>query len=274
MIWNSNLLRPLRTRRRPRRVVYTCMFGYSEAFNDFVYDRPEGVDFICFTDDAGLRSAFWTIRHVNRGLLDPARASKQFKALAHRFLPEYDWSLYVDNTLRLTAGPEEVFGFLADSESPLACFRHPQRNCVYDEAERVLAMGLDDPDRVRAQMRFYRQIGYPSQNGLIKGAFILRRHHEPSLIGVMEQWHQQVLCYSKRDQLSLNPVMWFAGFQPRYLSDHFHESRLADWPVVQNGIRVPRDFDEGRYLELNPDVTMDARRHYLLQGAIERRRYK
>jgi hypothetical protein len=123
-------------------------------------------------------------------------------------------------------------------------------------------------------MRFYRQIGFPRQNGLFKGAFILRRHHDPSLIPVMEQWYQQILCYSKRDQLSLNPVMWFAGFKPGYLGLHFHECGLLEWPVVAGGIRVPRDFDDGRYLELNPNVTTDARQHYLQAGAAEGRRYR
>jgi hypothetical protein len=86
-------LRRLRASMRPRRVVYTCLFGYSEHFNDFVYER-DGIDFVCFADDPELRSNFWTINLMSRGLLDPARAATQIKALPHRFLPEYDWSLY------------------------------------------------------------------------------------------------------------------------------------------------------------------------------------
>jgi hypothetical protein len=250
------------------------MFGFSERFHDFAYDRAGDVDFVCFTDDPALRSNFWNVRPVSRGLLDPARAAKQFKALPHRFLPEFDWSLYVDNTVKLNVTPKRLFEFLADSASPLVCFRHPQRNCVFDEADRVLELNLDDPERVRPQMRLYLQLGYPRQNGLAKGAFILRRHHDATLIPVMEHWHQQVLCHSKRDQLSLNPVMWFDGFSPTYLDQHFLESNLLHWPVVEDGIRVPRDFDDERYLEINPDVTMDARLHYLLQGAAEGRRYK
>jgi hypothetical protein len=31
---------------RPRCVVYTCLFGQSEAFNDFVYERSGDIDFI------------------------------------------------------------------------------------------------------------------------------------------------------------------------------------------------------------------------------------
>jgi hypothetical protein len=114
----------LRASVRPRRVVYTCSSGYSEHFNDFVYER-DGIDFVCFTDDPELRSDFWTINPMSRGLLDPARAAKQIKALPHRFLPEYDWSLYIENTVRLKTSPKRLFDeFLARVRSSFVCFRH------------------------------------------------------------------------------------------------------------------------------------------------------
>jgi hypothetical protein len=68
-----------------KRVVYTCLFGHSELFNDFAYER-EGIDFICFTDDPELRSDFWKIELLPRKILDPARASKKLKALPHIYL--------------------------------------------------------------------------------------------------------------------------------------------------------------------------------------------
>jgi hypothetical protein len=260
--------------RRARCVVYTCLFGCSEHFNDFRY-AGDGIDFVCFTDDPELKSAFWTMRLVNPGLLDPARAAKKIKALPHRFLPDYEWSLYLDNTVRLTAEPRRLFDeLLAQARSPFVCFRHYARDCVYVEAERVIALGYDEPERVRAQMRHYRYIGYPPNNGLAVLPFILRRHLDPAVIRVMEQWHQQVLVHSLRDQLSFNPVAWFERFQIGYIKMRFEDHQLFDWPVVKHGIRLPRDFDDARYLALNPDVDSAPRRHYLCHGAAEGRRYK
>jgi len=37
---------------------------------------------------------------------------------------------------------------------------------------------------------------------------------------------------------------------------------------------VPRDFDDARYHELNPDVVGNGRKHYLLHGAAAQRAYK
>jgi Protein of unknown function (DUF616) len=268
------LLRRLRGRARPRRVVYTCLFGFSEHFNDFTYRRDD-IDFVCFTDDPELRSRFWRVKLMARGTLDPARMAKKIKALPHRFLPKHDWSLYIDNTVRLKVPPAQLFDeLLAPSASPLVCFRHPERDCVYQEAEEVIALGFDDPERVREQMRVYRQRGYPARNGLAKTAFLLRRHLDASLAPVLEHWHEQVVRHSKRDQLSFNPVTWFERFETRYLDLDFQKYQLLDWPILKDGVRLPRDFDGARYLALNPDVNFDARRHFLYYGVTEGRQYK
>jgi hypothetical protein len=269
-----HLLQKLMRRRRSRRVVYTCLFGYSERFNDFTYERDADVDFICFTDDPELRSEFWTIRFVPSINPDPAKAAKQVKALPHIFLPEYDCSLYIDNTVQLQARPRYFFDHvLAASSSPLVCFRHPERACVYDEADEVVRLGLDEPARVHEQMEQYRRAGYPTKNGLAQGSFLLRRHNDRSLVPVMNDWFAQVSRYSRRDQLALNPAMWAHGLEPTYIPLKFRQNDLLDWPVVK-GNRLPRDFDDVRYLELNRDVQINPRRHFLYEGAAQGRRYK
>ena len=261
-------------KRRATRVVYTCMFGHSEHFNDFHY-AAYGVDFVCFTDDPELTSSFWQVRLMPRGSLDPARHSKQIKALPHRFLPEYEQSLYIDNTVRLKVAPHDLFdGYLSSSPSPMVCFRHPWQDCIYGEAGAILELSYDDTDIVHRQMEIYRSQGYPAHHGLTKCGFILRRHNEPALARIMERWHQEVLHHSKRDQLSLDFVLWQENFRIAHLAENFTDYELLDWPVVKHGIRLPRDFDEARYRELNPDVTMDGRKHFLHHGFAEKRRYK
>jgi len=260
-----------------RRVVYTCLFGYSELFNDFRYER-DGIDFVCFTDDPELRSDFWKIELLPRKLMHPARAAKKIKASPHIYLPEYDWSLYVDNTVRLKVAPKRLFDeFLAPAKSPLVCFRHFERDCVYDEAKVVLSLGFDTPERINQQMALYRHLGYPAKNGLAKGALLLRRHHDPLLRRTMETWTDQILCHARRDQLSMLPSCWFEKLDIEYIPHKFDAFELLDWPIVIDNLRVPRDFDEARYLELNPDLAnldIDLRKHYLLSGLKENRKYR
>jgi hypothetical protein len=260
-----------------RRVVYTCLFGHSELFNGFEYER-DGIDFICFTDDPELRSDFWKIELLPRKGLDPARAAKKIKALPHIYLAQYDHSLYIDNTVRLKAAPKRIFDeYLAPAKSPLVCFRHFERDCVYDEAKVVLSLGFDTPERINTQMALYRYLGYPAKNGLAKSTLLLRQHQDPALQRAMTTWHEQVFCHSKRDQLSLLPACWFENFEFEYLPVKFDDYELLDWPVIKDNLRVPRDFDEALYLELNPDLAnigMDLRKHYLLRGQNENRKYR
>jgi hypothetical protein len=71
------------------------------------------------------------------------------------------------------------------------------------------------------------------------------------------------------------PACWLENFQPQYIPLEFDD--LLDWPVIKLGLRVPRDFDDALYLELNPDLAglaMDPRKHYLLWGQPEHRKYR
>jgi hypothetical protein len=271
---------PFRSKRAPkkkRRVVYTCLFGYSERFNDFPY-RSDDVDFICFTDDPTLESQFWTIRHLPYALLDPPRVSKRIKHLPHVFLSEYEESLYVDNRVGIKiTDPNPIFDLIGEGgSSALRCFRHPWRNCVYAEAEEVIRLRYDEPGRVRSQMEFYRYLNYPEDNGLVSSGILLRRHGHPSVIEVGEGWYQQLLRHSMRDQLSFNVVAWYHGFKIDYFDRNLLDDNLFEWPV-DNGPRLPRDFDDSTYLRLNPDLsgmTQHPRLHFLLHGVHEGRPYR
>jgi hypothetical protein len=261
--------------RRNRRVVYTCLFGHSEEFNDFSFD-DEGIDFICFTDDPHLNSSNWEIRFVENKLLDSARLSKGFKHLPHCCLPEYDQSLYIDNTIQLLREPSRIFPLLDETQHSLVMFKHPWRDCVYDEAEEVISLSFDEPNRVRLQMRFYESLGYPSHNGLNKTFFLLRDHRDADLRKVNETWHTQVLCHSKRDQLSWNVCAWARDFRFISLPIDLATNEFLRWPVVPSN-RLPRDFADTLYLQLHPDVAqagVDPRLHYLRYGMTEGRKYK
>jgi len=261
----------------PKRVVFCCLFGYSEPFADQHYEKDGRTDFVCFTDDRSLKSAMWTFRYVDTGLLGPVRTAKMIKILPHRFLGEYEASIYVDNTIRMVAPYAETFARLKRSASPMVTFRHPWRSCVYEEAEAVKAAGYDDPRTIDAQMKHYRSIGHPVNAGLIASGFQTRRHNDPELIAVMLQWFLQVCLYSFRDQLSFNVVARQLGFEPNYFSGDHTDGQTILWPTISAKDRLPRDFRDDVYLKLHEDVRragINPREHYLKYGMTEGRAYK
>jgi hypothetical protein len=258
-----------------RRVVYTCLFGYSEAFNDYAYEADGDIDFICFTDDPNLTSEPWQIRFAPKGLLDAPRASKRIKHLPHRYLPSYGESLYIDNTMHLKTAPRALFDdLLPPAGSPWTVFRHPWRQCVYDEAMEVIRINYDDRQRIEPQTQFYQRLGYPRTNGLVTSSVLLRRHNDPAVIAVGEDWFQQILRHSLRDQISFNVVAWHHRFEFGYHDLQFLNNEYVERPV-HSGPRVPGDFNDEVYMALNPDVIgIDPRQHYLMFGIGEGRRYK
>ena len=272
------MLRAL-THLRPhrRRVVYTCLVGYSEHFADWSYGLDGETDYICFTDDRTLRSDVWQFRYVDPSELGPVRTAKKVKILPHQFLPEYDASLYIDNTVLLTVPASHVFQSLRPDSRPMVCFKHPDRDCIYDEAEVVRELGLDSEEIIARQMQNYRDAGYPAHAGLIAGTMLLRRHNDPRVKAVMEQWFTQVCQHSYRDQLSFNVVARQNGFPVDHFPGSLVSNNLMHWPILRDMTRVPRGFRDDRYLELHPDVRqldLTPRQHYLLHGAKEGRAWK
>ena len=179
--------------------------------------------------------------------------------------------------MKLVKPPNAFFKLLDQSDAPLWMFVHPSRHCIYGEAEAVKEAHLDDPTLVDMQMTHYRNLGYPKNNGLNATAVMVRRHHDPNLVTAMNDWHDQVLRFSKRDQLSFNVIRHFHHLAIKVFDGTPTENELIEWPVVPLGKRLPRDFDEAEYLFLHADVAaagVNLRKHYLDYGIVEGRPYR
>ena len=193
--------------------VYTCIFGGKDRLKDplpFPWQK-RSVDFICFTDDENMKSDRWEVRKVDLIDGDPALTTRYYKILAHEVLPPgYEYSIWEDATHTLRVDPRWLlFRFLR--KNPLALFPHPWRSCIYEEAKRCLRDGLGGAGRVEAQMKRYKEEGYPENNGLASCGVILRRHNRERVRELMENWFREVKEASSRDQLSFNYVCWKSG---------------------------------------------------------------
>ncbi len=222
-----------------RRVVYTVLYGQQNALVELPVRRDSAIDFIAFVDDPTLRSDTWTIRHLPPLLpTDIIRSSRFPKICAHRVLPDYDVSLYIDTKVRLTARPEEIFADLLEGQtSTMACLRHDSRATIDDEAEAIIGLGLDRADICRAQLAAYRRDGFAGTVPLTWSGMLLRYHHEPIVRETMERWFAQVLRYSRRDQISFPYVAEKSGLG--FVAHPFsnRETKWHQWPVAPSHVR-------------------------------------
>ena len=208
-----------------RRVVYTSIFGGYDTLIEPKNISPN-IDYICFTD-ANVKSDVWQIIKVPAIYTDPTRCARKYKLLPHRFLNQYDCSLWVDGNITVHG---DVNKFI-DTYLPftnIAVYDHMQcfdkRNCIYQEAQTIFYFGQkngnykDDPNIIQQQMERYTKDSYPQNNGLVSSGVILRNHNSTDVIKSMEYWWSEVKYGSKRDQLSFNYSAWKTGLNFKWIN--------------------------------------------------------
>lgn len=195
-----------------KKVVFTCVTNGYDDLNEircFGFTDP-GWDYVCFTDDAelvaGKELGIWEIRPLQFTNLDVIRNARRHKILPHLLFPEYEESLYVDGNVNLLT--PFIFQEIQRRRKDLLIPAHAVRRCLYEEFEFLKGRGVIDEELGQKQIDFYRQAGFPKNYGLHETNVLYRRHHEPEIIAMMEDWQHAIETFTQRDQMSLSYVFW------------------------------------------------------------------
>ena len=114
-----------------KRIIYTSVFG---GYDEVVEQSSNGWDWKCFSED--------THTPIYE---DNNRNAKRFKVLPHRYLKDYEYSVFIDGNMSVRGDLNEfVDKYLVDSN--VAFFSHSNnnldgRNCAYDEARTIFELG-------------------------------------------------------------------------------------------------------------------------------------
>lgn len=218
-----------------RACIYTCVMGGYETLNELDENASSEYPRYCFTDDPSLTSDTWTVRLIERAFpMDSVRSQRRVKIMAHEYLPEFDVSLYIDNSVALKVNPEEILEAYLD-DVDMAVPSHSFHSCVLDEFIAVADHGLDEPARIFEQLNHY-QLTFPDVlfERPFWTAILLRRHNEPAVRQTMVDWNNQVMRYSRRDQLSLNVAVIRRGLKLARLDISNQESWFHQWPILSD----------------------------------------
>ncbi len=192
-------------------VVYTAVSGnYDDLHTPSVIE--EDFDYICFTDNPDLKSNFWDIRQMEDLELDEVRKARRYKILPHKYLQEYDYSLWIDGNFDITGSLKDYIHKYLKNGKCLA-IRHEDRDCVYEEAQACIDFDKDDPEIINKEIELFRSENYPEHNGLVASGILFRDHHDKDVIKVLEDWYHIVETMSYRDQLSFNYACWKNNFK-------------------------------------------------------------
>jgi hypothetical protein len=214
--------------------VYTCLIGRYEKLNEQPMARQSALPFVCLTDDPELTSETWRIVRIHPAFQsDPVRSQRMLKLLPHRYLNGFERSLYIDNSVVLTAPPEEIFAEHLTGVT-FALPTHSYRECIRDEFTEALINQLDDPTRIAEQRQAYEECDPDCLDERpFWSAILLRDHLDPVVREALETWATHVLRYSRRDQLSANHAFRRVGFTPHRIEIDNFASLFHRWPVVR-----------------------------------------
>lgn len=192
-----------------KKVIYTCITGNYEPLDNPIA-LSEGYDYVCFTDSNLIKSSIWETRPIPEELKGLSSVKKQrcIKINPHKYLPEYDLSIWVDGCIKLL---KDVNAFIKSNCSGNASVfipTHPQRKCIYEEMKTCIKMKKDTEANIAPQKTRYKEEKFPENYGLVQSNIIIRKHNNPDCIKLMDDWWTEVKNGSHRDQLSFNYVVW------------------------------------------------------------------
>jgi len=137
--------------------------------------------------------------------IDPVRNARAPKILSHLYSPG-SYSLWVDGNIQLLL--KNYDGLIREylDHCDICVFRHFERTNIYQEAEIIKKLQLDNKKLVNKQMKRYKLEKF-SGDGLCESGVILRRHTK-EIIELNNLWWAEICFGSKRDQLSLPYCLW------------------------------------------------------------------
>lgn len=129
--------------------------------------------------------------------------AKMCKILPHPYFKE-EITVWCDGSIYLTTDN------LSDIEKQLKSFdivvmTHPT-GCIYKEAEACKIMCKDNSERIDEQVKWYKELDYPENNGLYACGVIARRNTK-EMRELCNEWWSHITRFSYRDQISF-PVVF------------------------------------------------------------------
>ena len=226
-----------------KKVVYTVVTNNKNRLIKPFYNPTW--DYICFTDNVKNITNPWRAILLKSDIDDPRRTSRLPKILAHQYLPNYNFSIYIDGSIEMIANPEILLTNLKSHY--IALFAHSWRNCIYEEAKFLIENKRGEANQIKKQIDHYRNDQYPSNNGLINGQVIIR-HHSESIKKLNAYWWKIYNKFSERDQLSFNYCTWKLGIEystipgNTYTKNPYVIKREHNYPTVLNWAYLKRNL--------------------------------
>ena len=202
-----------------RIAVYTSIFGNYDPLCEPLYVSPY-CDYYAITDQTIPSDSVWKAIDTSSiegfSNLDNYHKSKYCKMFPHILFPEYDCSIWVDGNVQIVADLFPLYDRIPETHI-IGMFQNPKHNCIYTESSYNVFLGNVNTKQMKRQIETYKKEGFPKQFGLREFSIIVRKHHDPICIKLMNDWWTQVNTFTMRDQISFPYVLWKNGLTIDYV---------------------------------------------------------
>lgn len=188
--------------------IYTCIFGnYDEILEP--YFIPDNCEFFIFTDQEVREGSVWKKMPIPTDIenLTNIEKNRYIKMFPHKIFNNYRFTIYVDGNIQIISDLTEYINKINLSVG-LGIHRHHLRDCVYDEIDAVCRAGRISKKEAASHRKFLEEDKMPKNYGLLQCNVIVRDSNNILCKKIMEEWWEEFLNYSKRDQISLPHVLF------------------------------------------------------------------
>lgn len=178
-----------------------------------ISNKFDSCDYLYFTDSPENADGWDTRESFQFSTIDgfsDRRNAKLYKVLAPVMFPGYDYIVWHDSHKLLIVDPPSIIEEYGDFD--LLLFKHPERDCVYDEMTHVANLGrrLDVFENIHNQYKFYESCGMPKKYGLHEMTMFIAKPSN-NVKQLMLMWWEQICKFGSRDQFSFEYCLWKLG---------------------------------------------------------------
>lgn len=193
-------------------VVYTCIIGGYDTLKEPMYVNKSSCKYFVITDQNVPEDSLWEKIDVCEiqapSGLDAGTLNRWVKLHPHILFPDYDYSVYIDGSFQLISDIMPIIGAMNEEQWLAIHNMYDGIDDIYDYAKTVVYAKKAPQNVIKKQVEFYKREGYPKHNGIFQNAILFRKHNQAHCKKVMDDWWEQLCMFSKRDQMSLNYILW------------------------------------------------------------------
>ncbi len=192
-------------------VVYSCLFSN----NTKLMDKPKitddnklkDFDYVMFTNiPNNVKNTGWTPIYKDLKDNHGIYTAKYYKWMAHKYLLNYDISIYVD--AYMIPNPKINWLEYINKLEGITFTQHNQRTCIYNECDAIVRCKKDSIINMNKVKEFLKSNNMPNNYGLSSNGLFLRNLKNDKFNKLCEELYNLMLEFTYRDQALLSYVFW------------------------------------------------------------------